>query len=173
MGLSLSYSHSHSHSWLHLPFYLLPVVCSSLHLPRLQFYWKYFGVEPINGRWKINLTKQQNPFDTQYTQMSIGPIIVRDVQWTRHLCRRFVSLSHLAFFGCARIERLMHIIQRKRMFLRNPILPTLFSLARSTWRKTNDDDEDNVWCTPLSMIVCNRFHSCYRLFAVALCCYGI
>lgn len=79
-----------------------------MHLPLLQFYWKYFGVEPINGRWKINLTKQKPRI--RYVQMSIGPIIiVRDVQWTLFLGRILLPFQ------------LMRIIQRKRMFLPDPI----------------------------------------------------
>lgn len=45
-------------------------------------------------------------------------------------------------------------------------------VTRSTCTKTNDNDDGAyikcVRCTSLSMIVCNRFHSCYRSFIVRL-----
>lgn len=112
--------------------------------------------------------------------MSIGPIIVNDVQWTpRYLC----LLLWFSFLFSVRRNVLCHILlpfaksskctlfSVKECFCGIAFADYVF-VTRSTCTKTNDYDDGAyikcVRCTSLSMIVCNRFHSCYRSFIVRL-----
>lgn len=101
-------------------------------LPLLQFYWKYFGVEPINGPLKNQFWRSEKPHSIRTNVDWPNNNSAHDVQWTLFLCRILVPFER---------GQLMRIIQRKRMFLPNPICRRLCfacTMHVPTWRKTND-----------------------------------